>query len=286
MAFDSRGQFLASGSQSGKAQLWDVATGAQVATLATGSSSTVQVASGQDGTLAVLTPGAIRLADLTAILTINSEPQATLPSGGARPAVSVTFSPDGTLLAAGFHGGPVMVWNVARRKLLGRLRPAGGPALSGAVAFSPDGRLLAAGTEGGSVAVWDVSALRAPPAAFPPGPAEQPIDAVAFSPRGGLLTGGSGNGSVLLWKVASRQILAPFQPGGNGDPASAIAFSPDGRLLASSSGAGALLWDVASRLEHNTAAAAINLIRLDAWWAGKPLDRTRTTHLQRLDLAA
>jgi len=41
-----------------------------------------------------------------------------------------------------------------------------------------------------------------------------------------------------------------------------------------------------TRLEHNTAAAAINLIRLDAWWTGKPPDRTRTTHLQRLDLAA
>jgi len=41
-----------------------------------------------------------------------------------------------------------------------------------------------------------------------------------------------------------------------------------------------------TRLEHNTAAAAINLIRLDAWWTGEPLDRTRTTHLQRLDLAA
>jgi hypothetical protein len=40
-----------------------------------------------------------------------------------------------------------------------------------------------------------------------------------------------------------------------------------------------------TRLEHSTAAAAINLIRLDAWWTGQPLDRTRTTHLQRLDLA-
>jgi transposase len=38
-----------------------------------------------------------------------------------------------------------------------------------------------------------------------------------------------------------------------------------------------------TRLEHNAAAAAINLIRLDAWWTGRPLDRTRTTHLQRLD---
>ena len=42
----------------------------------------------------------------------------------------------------------------------------------------------------------------------------------------------------------------------------------------------------ATTLEHNLAAAAINLIRLNAWWTEKPLDRTRTTHLQRLDLAA
>jgi len=35
-------------------------------------------------------------------------------------------------------------------------------------------------------------------------------------------------------------------------------------------------------LEHNLAAAAINLIRYDAWLTGRPLDRTRTTHLQRL----
>jgi len=40
-----------------------------------------------------------------------------------------------------------------------------------------------------------------------------------------------------------------------------------------------------TRLEHNAAAAAINLIRLSAWWTGRPLDRTRTTCLQRLDLA-
>lgn len=38
-------------------------------------------------------------------------------------------------------------------------------------------------------------------------------------------------------------------------------------------------------LEHVFAATAINLIRLDAWWTGTPLQRTRTTHLARLDLA-
>ena len=41
-------------------------------------------------------------------------------------------------------------------------------------------------------------------------------------------------------------------------------------------------------LEHNIAAVAINLIRLDAWWTRHPLDRTRTSHFQRLqyELAA
>ena len=39
-----------------------------------------------------------------------------------------------------------------------------------------------------------------------------------------------------------------------------------------------------TRLEHAIAGTATNLIRLDAWWTGKPLDRTRTTHLQRLHL--
>jgi transposase len=42
---------------------------------------------------------------------------------------------------------------------------------------------------------------------------------------------------------------------------------------------------VKTSLEHNAAAAAINLIRLNAWWTGKPLDPARATCLQRLNLA-
>nr|GID84829.1 hypothetical protein Ade03nite_37530 [Actinoplanes derwentensis] len=37
--------------------------------------------------------------------------------------------------------------------------------------------------------------------------------------------------------------------------------------------------------EHAFAATTINLIRLNTWWTGTPLQRTRTTHLSRLDLA-
>jgi hypothetical protein len=40
-----------------------------------------------------------------------------------------------------------------------------------------------------------------------------------------------------------------------------------------------------TRLEHVYKAVAINLIRLDAWWHGIPLDRRQTSHLSRLELA-
>jgi hypothetical protein len=38
-----------------------------------------------------------------------------------------------------------------------------------------------------------------------------------------------------------------------------------------------------THLEHVYSAVALNLIRLDARWNGHPLDRTRTTHLTRLE---
>jgi DDE family transposase len=40
-----------------------------------------------------------------------------------------------------------------------------------------------------------------------------------------------------------------------------------------------------THLEHVFKAVALNLIRLDAWWHGHPLDRRRTSHLSRLELA-
>jgi hypothetical protein len=39
-----------------------------------------------------------------------------------------------------------------------------------------------------------------------------------------------------------------------------------------------------TRLDHAYMACALNLLRLDAFWAGTPLDRQRTSHLARLEL--
>jgi transposase len=40
-----------------------------------------------------------------------------------------------------------------------------------------------------------------------------------------------------------------------------------------------------TRLAHIFAATAINMIRLDRWWTGTPLNQPRTSHLARLDLS-
>jgi hypothetical protein len=39
-----------------------------------------------------------------------------------------------------------------------------------------------------------------------------------------------------------------------------------------------------TRLDHVYMAAALNLLRLEAFWTGNPLDRQRTSHLARLEL--
>jgi len=40
-----------------------------------------------------------------------------------------------------------------------------------------------------------------------------------------------------------------------------------------------------TRPQHAFSAVTLNLIRLDAYWNGHPLDRARTSHLSRLDVA-
>jgi WD40 repeat protein len=248
VAFSPTGSFLAAGTTSGSAQLWNIASRTLVATLASGTDNPVSaVAFGRDGILAALTPGAVRLADINGISTIDG-PSTTLTAVDTGTAMSVAFSRDGTLLAAGFSDSQVVVWNVARRKVLVRLLSAEESALTGAVAFSPAGHMLAVGTKNGTVVLLNVDSPRVTATLRPPdGLGNSPVDSVAFSPQGDTLAAGTGNGSVLLWKVASGQPVAPVQPGGNGDPAGSVAFSPTGQYLASGSGAGALLWAVASR---------------------------------------
>ena len=68
------------------------------------------------------------------------------------PVESVTFSPDGTMLASGSDDDTIRVWLVSDGTLLHELQGHSDDVSD--VAFSPDGLLLASGSDDNTVRLW------------------------------------------------------------------------------------------------------------------------------------
>ncbi|MFF3330967.1 caspase family protein [Streptomyces sp. NPDC002888] len=160
--------------------------------------------------------------------------------------MDLSFSPDGTLLAAATVRGVQLVETETWRSVA----PPFGRVWDGitTVAFSPDGRLLAFGRETftRSVQLWDVHhrVLCGPPW---PGRTGTPT-AMAFSPDSRWLAVGSREHGVSVWDVTGDRPVerARREPGEHVrdiEKVSDVAFSPDGRLLAVCGTAGVTLWE-------------------------------------------
>jgi len=142
--------------------------------------------------------------------------------------MSVAFSSDGTLLAAGTTNSETRVWRVPDGKPL--LACEGHANLVMSVAFSPASTLLATGGSDHTIKLWDVrtgqclSTLRGHTGW---------VRSVAFHPDGTLLASGSDDQTIQLWNLSTGQCLSTLR--GHTGWVRSVAFHPDGTLLASGS---------------------------------------------------
>ncbi|HEU5229435.1 MAG TPA: NB-ARC domain-containing protein [Ktedonobacteraceae bacterium] len=152
--------------------------------------------------------------------------------------LSVAFSPDMQLLAAGTANGEVELWRL----------PDGIPLLTlqghidwvRCAVFSPDGKMIASGSDDQTIRLWNsTTGQNLKTLAGKNGR----IYAVTFSPDSHTVASGGDDQAVSLWEVASGRCLKVLRHHNN--RIRSIAFSPDGKLLASGGDDQQVkLWDV------------------------------------------
>jgi WD40 repeat protein/ankyrin repeat protein len=161
IAFSADGSTLALGGPEGTLSLWDARTGKRLRSISTHVSQTGEVsvlAFSPDGSLLACADGDAFGNGSVEIWNVqNGSLVTTLLSNAVH---SVSFSPDGQILAVGAGGfspaKPVVeLWNLAQRKVVKRLAGREFEPLS--LAFSPDGRRIAAGDAQGFLTVWDIA---------------------------------------------------------------------------------------------------------------------------------
>ena len=154
--------------------------------------------------------------------------------------LSVSFSPDGQLLAAGTATGEIWVYQAQTGTPLFTCHGHTDGVWS--LAFSPEGSILISGSDDQTVRVWDVTSHDC---LMLLNKHTNRVRAVAFHPDGKVFVSGSDDQSIRVWEANSGACLALLS--GHIGRVWSLAFSPNGDQLASGSTDKSIrLWDVPS----------------------------------------
>ena len=159
--------------------------------------------------------------------------------GHGESITSLTFSPDGSLLASASRDKTVKIWR--KNRATGEFDWQAVTTLVHGdwvdkVSFSPDGKLLATGSKDRTVKIWSsdgklLKILRGHQAW---------INWVTFSPDGRFIASASDDGTVKIWNL-DGSLLTTLQ--GDRQGVTVVNFSPDGKTLANAGRSGIVkLW--------------------------------------------
>lgn len=140
--------------------------------------------------------------------------------------LSVTFSPDGQLLAASDAEGCIRWWHIANGKQMFEVKD--NAAWIWSVRFSPDGRFLIASNEDKTLRLWQIATGQCVQEFHGH---DNIVRSAVFSPDGQFLVSASDDHTLKVWEVATGNCLDTLY--GHIGGVSDVAFSRDGRYLAS-----------------------------------------------------
>jgi WD40 repeat protein len=222
VAFSPDGKTLASAGRDANIQIWDVATGKNIATLEGHTKAVWRVAFSPDGKTLASIGGLDRTLRVWDLATRKNT--STLDSW-ADPPYSIVFADQKTVVFG--TPGKVMQWDLVSPKAKLMLVLDSG-ATSALVANTKADLWALGGGDSQSKSIWNVSRKKMTGKLEP---IPSGYDSAAFSPDGTTLaTGDNENpGSVDLWECATAKCKATYK-----FPAqtTCVAFSPDGEILA------------------------------------------------------
>ncbi|KAM3103583.1 toll/interleukin-1 receptor domain-containing protein [Phormidesmis sp. 146-12] len=120
--------------------------------------------------------------------------------GHSERVYSVSFSPDGKMIATGSEDKTVKLWDLQGRQLQTLKGHSGGVR---SVSFSPDGKTLATGSNDNTVKLWDLQGRELQTLKGHSGM----VLSVSFSPDGKTLATGSDDNTAILWNLDLNSLM-------------------------------------------------------------------------------